>query len=217
MTTQVTKLDSESMKDGTTQAIENKLAIVDISDCLKILKSYYNLTNEESLVLVKSDINKSFTAQYNITNWVSFNIINSATGERLNISLCNDFKIKTPINDKGLNMTFNSQLKDDGIDVYNSNDKAFTSRCYSHIDPRTGYSTTLNYRIENYYRNRSIICGKGCKYLSSDYNNYAVCQCSGATKTNNKYVNSVSDLLLTGVTNINIDLILCYNHVFSVF
>jgi hypothetical protein len=216
MTTQITKLDSESIKDSKIQGIDNKLALVDISDCLKILKSYYNLTNEENLVLVTSDIGKSFTAQYNKTNLVSFNIINSATGERLNTSLCNDIKIKTPINDKGLNLTLYNQLKNDDIDVYNPNDKAFTSRCYSHIDPRTGYSTTVNYRIENYYRNRSIICSKGCKYISSDNNNYAVCQCGGATKTNNKFINSVSDLFLTGVANINIDLILCYNQVFSV-
>jgi hypothetical protein len=215
MATQVTQLDDKSLNDTTKQAIENSLAIVNITDCIKKLKGYYNIT--QSLVLVKSDINTSFNTTLNLNKLVSFNIYNPVTNEKLNKSICNDMQIKTPIDDKQLNKTLYSFLRNDGIDVYNPDDKAFTSRCYSNIDPLTGYSTTLNYRIKNYFRNKSISCGNGCKYANTDANNYAVCQCSGATKTDSDFLNKIGDLFLTGFSNINIDLFLCYNQVLSVF
>jgi hypothetical protein len=217
MATQIAQLDDKSLTDNTKQALENNLSVVNVTECLKKIKSYYNITEKQNLIIVKSDIDKSFNTTVTSDKWVSFNIYNPLTNEKLNKSICDDIQIKTPIIDKQLNQTLFNQLRNDGIDVYNPNNKAFTSRCYSNIDPTTGYSTTLNYRVEHYYRNKSINCGNGCKYTSTDENNYAVCQCNGATKTDSNFLNSISDLFLTGFTNINIDLILCYEQVFSVY
>jgi hypothetical protein len=198
-------------------ALDNKLAIVNTTDCIKKLKFFYNIPGDHSLIVVKTDLDKSFdsTATKNSSNIVSMNIYDSTTKQKLNISICDDFEIKTPLVDGSLNMTTYNALKNQSIDIFDRNSTAFTSRCFSNIDPYTGYDTTLNYRINNYYQNKSIQCSTGCSYQNIDENNYINCKCNGATKTDSEFINHVGDFFIEGFSNINIGVVSCYKEVFS--
>jgi hypothetical protein len=216
ISTQISKTDDQSLEQNIKVAVDNGLTLVNLTDCIQKLKAYYNISKEENLVIVKSDASRSMNITKGINQSVSFDIYNGSTMEKLNKSICDDFQIKSVLKDSGVNQTLYNQLKKEGIDIYNPDDKVFTSRCFSNIDPTTGYSTTINFRIDKYFRNKTIQCGNGCYYVSVDDNNYVTCQCSGVTKTNNEFFNTIGDFVLNGFSNINIDVVKCYKHVFSV-
>jgi cobalamin biosynthesis Co2+ chelatase CbiK len=169
--------------------------------------------------MVKYDSDNSLSTNHSstISNSLSFDLYNPYTMKKLDIKKCDNYEVKTPIQNKTIvNQTLYQQLKNQSIDIFNPNDTAFTSRCTPIFDPETGLSTTLNYRIKNYYQNKTIACGNGCSYKSIDQNDYVTCECSGATDTGNEFVNKVGDFILNGFSNINIGVFTCYMQVFNV-
>jgi hypothetical protein len=218
LATQISQTNEDSLKVSTEQNIENGLSIVNITDCINILKSYYNIPKEKNLLIVKTDTMRLFNTTDKLSNiWVSFNIYNPDNMSVLNKSICNDFQIKTPLNDNQINKTLLYELKNKSIDIYNPNDKFFNSRCYSNIDPVTQYSTTLNFRIKSYFRQKTILCDNGCEYISIDENDYVTCTCSDQSKVNTEFSYNIIEFIKKGYSNINIDLFLCYQQAFSVF
>jgi hypothetical protein len=219
VTTQVSKADDASLEESYNQAVMNKLAVVNVTSCISKLKSYYNLTNATDLVVIKYDMDKQLlagNANATFSNSLSFDFYDPHTNAKLNRSICDSYEVKMPFdrNNTAINMSLYKDLKNQSIDVYNPNDTAFTSRCTSIIDPATGYSTTLNYRRNNYFQNKSISCGNGCTYKNIDQNDYVVCQCDGVTQTDSELINNLGDLFLGGFTNINLGIIVCYDHTF---
>src|SRR5690606_5990840 len=80
------------------------------------------------------------------------------------------------------------QMKNEsGIDIFNPNDTAFTTRCYIHSED---LDTTVNYRRSNYYANTTIKCNPGCEYNGLDEDGYIDCKCLNA-KTEYNIVNQV--------------------------
>jgi hypothetical protein len=214
ISTQVSLTDDKSLEEQNLLATEYKLSKLNLTECIRKLKSYYNIPKDISLMVVKYDISLSNLTQI-IDNPVTFDLFNPINSEKLNKSICDSYEIQTPLIDN-VNKTLFQQLKNQSVDIFNRNDTAFSSRCSTVIDPTTGLSTTLNYRISNYFQNITNNCGAGCTYKHLDDNDYVTCQCSGVTQTDNDFINKVGDFILNGYSNINIEVILCYNQVFNV-
>jgi hypothetical protein len=218
MTTQVTKTDAQSLDEVNKQALENNLSIINITQCISQLKEYYNISMDKDLILSKTDSLQPDSNSTEGTNKaVSFEFYNPDTMEKLNKSVCNSFEVKTPIADRNFNQTLYNQLKEQGVDMLNPKDPAFQSKCFSNIDSSTNYSTTLNYRIDNYFQNATAQCSNGCKYKNVDQNGYITCDCSGVVNTDNEFINKLGDYVLNGVSNLNIEVLLCYQQVFNVY
>jgi hypothetical protein len=220
ITTQISKTDDQSMEEQNKQAIDNRLSTLNITECTNKLKDYYHLPKNTSLILIKYDLDKSLSANLSqaIGNSVSFDLYNPSTMKKLNVSLCDSYEVQTPIADmRDLNKTLYQQFKNQSVDIFNPKDEAFTSRCSVVIDPDTGYSTTLNYRIKKYYQNKTINCGNGCSYKSMNDNDYVTCQCSGVTSTDSEIINNIGDFFINGFTNINVSVFICYKQVFNVY
>jgi hypothetical protein len=101
-------------------------------------------------------------------------------------------------------------LKREGIDAFNPNDPAFTTYCYPFVDNQKDYDTTLNYRINNYFRNQNDCLNNGCEYkgINND-TSYIQCGCKGLRQDgNNKFENIIGKNILTCVSKVNVILIL---------
>jgi hypothetical protein len=95
-----------------------------------------------------------------------------------------------------------------GIEIYDPNSKAFTDRCFNFIDPITGFDTTLNYRIQNYFNGMAASCGSQCSYnyISTDFT--IVCSCQ---ITSDEAYGTFSSASIKSVSDVNLDMVKCAN------
>jgi hypothetical protein len=214
---------NESLSDVIETAVDNRLSIIDGNSCYETLKKYYNISITDDILAIKSDIN-SYLQLDNldkplVSNSAQIKIYNPTTREELNISLCSNeqFNIRTPIKTADLlNLTGYNGLKSSGIDGFNPNDTSFTDICFTHVDVKTQYDTTLTYRRSNYFQNKSAQCsGTNCTYENIDDNNYVSCNCyvQPAEQINNEFV----DYFLVNLSTWNFGVVKCYNLIFKVY
>jgi hypothetical protein len=196
-------------------AYRNSMPIFNLKECEKILKEHYNITSSEQLIFVTNNFNSALDAaktnKTNQTNSYSISVYHPVTKEKLNMDLCNDVqqKVLMPVgNNTNLNLTLYREMKVDGIDIYNPNDKAFNDQCMSYIDKGTQKDTTLNWRRENYYQQTTPQCGFNCTYSGINDKNYTECTC-GINATS-LYENSFFDYALDGTfSEFNFKVISC--------
>jgi hypothetical protein len=220
--TQFSYSNDQSLSETDRVALANKLSIIDADECFNTLKQFYNISSDKDLLISKTDIN----SYLNLTsldeplrsNNVQVKIYNPTTREELNITLCNYINIKIPIKSKELlNLTYYKKVNDTGIDVYNPNSDAFTSSCFSYIDNTTNYDTTLNYRRNHYYLNKSAICrGSDCTYETIDENDYVTCNCTNIKHGDQVYNDFVS-YVLGSLSNWNFFVITCSSLILPVY
>jgi hypothetical protein len=93
-----------------------------------------------------------------------------------------------------------------GIEIYDPTSNAFVDRCFSFIDPITGYDTTLNFRIQNYFNGLAASCGGRCKYayISTDYR--MLCSCLPVASEASGTFDSYS---LAPISDVNFELVKC--------
>jgi hypothetical protein len=163
------------------EALSNGLSIVNFTNCLDIVKQYYNLTDIDLLTITKTDIDPSLMDGGNYTNsslnYVDINLYFNNLQVRMNMSMCDNIKIKTPIKEGGMNLTDYYNYKNQSIDILDPGDPLFTSRCYTY--ELNGYDTTINMRRRYLFPNKTILCNNNCTYAGIDENNYIECDCSG--------------------------------------
>jgi hypothetical protein len=198
-------------------AVNNKMSVIIPDPCITVLKSYYNLSNDESIIFMKTDYSK-FTNLENMdksymSNLVNFKLYHPTTRELIDLDLCGEFPfiVKTHItNIDILNMTYYYTMKDSGIDIYNPSSPAFNDICIAHIDTDTGFDTTLNWRRKNYYQNLSCVCeGANCTYIGIDHDEYINCECYNLKPKDNIVANFVG-YLLSQLSVWNFGVFLCY-------
>jgi hypothetical protein len=221
LSSQISLSDKNSIELTNQEAIKNHLSIIDLDKCIEKLKQYYNTTDD--FIISKTQYSSLLKINTNetISDSTSLKIYNINTRNEINMSLCNNTNItyKFPLSEnmkKEMNLTAFKILNDSGIDVFNPNSSSFTSVCSTHIDDTTEYDTTLNYRRQNYFQNKSIQCsGTDCKYEGIDENYYVKCACLYQAQPSSPEVfDTVVDYYLQPLSQWNFSLILCYMLVF---
>jgi hypothetical protein len=215
---QIMKSSNSSIDQAVQDAIANDLSIINMTNCIKTLKAYYNLTESDNLIIVKKDTDPSI-ANNTGSKQVQVDVY-TTNRTKLNISICeNDhISVKIPIlnksteGNKDLNLTRYSEIKKSGVDIFDPNDSAFTSRCYNYT--YNGYDTTVNSRRQLLYSNTSIQCSDGCSYTGVDENNYAECDCQGKTE---KVQNNIVDIALGTLTSFNFEIVSCSSRLSDVY
>jgi hypothetical protein len=214
---QMFKADSEeSTADFMDNAMENGLSVANLTNCLRSMRAYYNLSENESINIVKTDTDPSLLdgqSRDTVAKSVEINLY--AEGKKLNMSVCESdtVSIKIPLtNSTSLNSTQYHEFKSKGVDLFDSEDPFFNSVCVSY--PLDNYDTTVEMRRKKYYSNNSLTCGEGCNYVGIE-NNYVQCDCQGADVYDLPVVNVISVLYDT-VSGINIGLVLCTDRAFDV-
>jgi hypothetical protein len=221
LTSQISLSDKSSLELTNQEAVKNHLSIIDLGKCIETLKQYYNTTDDFTISKTQYSSLLKINTNETISDSTSLKIYNINTRNEINTSLCNNTNItyKIPISEnmkKEMNLTAFQILNNSNIDVFNPNSSSFTSVCSTHIDNATQYDTTLNYRRQNYFQNKSIQCsGTDCKYEGIDENYYVNCNCKQGDQISNPEVfDTVVDYYLQPLSQWNFNLILCYQLVF---
>jgi hypothetical protein len=180
--TQIMLSNQESLNKANEISKYHNLTIINGTDCVKQLQKYYNIDSD--ILIAKSEeavlnVNKSNNAN------VTIEYYDLQTRKQLNKSICKSDKdefmqpiLMTPQENAKYN-----KLKKEGIDMYNTHDPAFRTKCIPYVDPYTQYDTTLSYRLKNYFVNRTECLINNCAYTGLDAEGYIICSCD-ATSTN---------------------------------
>jgi hypothetical protein len=159
------------------------LATYNVDKCVSILQKSENITG--NLIIAKIEKNSNLNLD-NInnsypTNLVNVNFYNPITFKKLNNTLCNatvsfGFPLK---NASAMNMTKYRQLKDDGIEMYDSKDPSYSNICNTYVDKDTNFDTTVNSRRTMYYQGRDGTCLGSCNYTGIANDTRVQCNCTG--------------------------------------
>ena len=153
--------------------LNNGISSIDLGECEKILQEKYEIN--EPLIIIKLDIKRNDT----VSTQVEYEIFDPINLKKLNLSYCENVKINIypPINID--NQTFNlvKHLKNQGYDLFNSNDDFYNDLC----SPYNSFNNTdvlLNDRRNDYYIQNITLCEENCQYESFDIESIRVkCIC----------------------------------------
>jgi len=227
-------LYSNDMDDPKKQ-INKGISAVNLGNCEQVLKEYYNISQNESLIILNMESKRNeITKREN--NDSSFNLGKRAqievydfSGKKLNLSLCNDIKILKYLEDVKDELNFNSaaNLANKGIDVFNAKDSFFNDLCHK-FDIEKGKDIILTDRRNDFYQNASF-CEDGCLYNGIDYDLItAIYICNSNflqgdigkindNKEQKEILNfeNIKKSFISHLFDFNIEVIYCYNLVFD--
>jgi hypothetical protein len=192
-------------------SVGNNFPVYNISDCQEILKNYYNITNEDKLIYMTTNLDSSLNTDN--VNKYSFAVYNSITNEKLDLKLCNSITqhVMMPLtNSSQYNLTEYKQMKTQGIDMYNRNDPYFNDRCSNFIDNTTGADVSINMRRQKFNKQKAPQCmGTNCTYNGINSDNYVNCTCSSEDEAS--LFNTPYQYVLNSYSKFNIDIFVCIN------
>lgn len=121
----------------------------------KRLRLQYNINDNVTLLLLKIDILK----EYLLIPIIEYEIYNSKTKEKLNLSICKDTKAKIYIP---------VSIDENNLFKYNSSSEYYNDICYPYT---TEYKTDiiLEDRRNEYIDNAMSLCEKNCQYKNYDF------------------------------------------------
>ena len=220
------------------EQLKKGISAIDLGNCTQTLKEHYNISNEESLIILnmeskrneskeedKNDNDKSFDLGKNVQVEVY-----DMSGRKLDLSVCKEnIKVMKYIGDvEELNIDSAMSLGEKGIDVFNASDEFFNDICHNYNNT-DGIDIIIKDRRTDIYQNVSF-CQDGCTYTGMDYELMtANCICDSSIlqnelnnntkKENSKEeelsFNSMKDSLLKSLFPFNLDVIHCYNLVIN--
>jgi hypothetical protein len=176
--TQVTLSNKISLQESKNISNYHNISTIK-EDCIDKLKSEYNIDSDILIVKSEDKIYKNNSFIYVINT----NYYNLITKQKLDNTKCNQmrYEVKIPIPFSTKEKEIITQLKDQGIDVFNKSDLAFKTSCVSYIDPQTDYDTTLNYRINKFLSNTTDCSNNGCSYNGYNTDGFINCDCYSGT------------------------------------
>ena len=161
-------------------ATEQKLSTIELTECAEYLKKYYNISEQEDLIMIKIDKNTTDAVVNEIEYYIyDFN------GKKLDLSLCKGISItvNSPIIDtSSIDLNKANDLANQGIDVFDSNDTFFNDICQP-FSSENNSDVTISDRRNDYYQNVSF-CDVDCTYEGINYETTnAICNCDATTLT----------------------------------
>ena len=160
------------------EQLKKGISAVDLGDCTQAIKEYYNISKDESLIILnmeskKNDSKKQGEKDNNDNSfYLGKNVqveVYDMSGRKLDLSVCKeDIKVMKYIGDvEELDIESAMGLADQGIDVFNASDSFFNDICqdYNNTD---GKDLVIKDRRSDIYQNVSF-CQKGCAYDGMNY------------------------------------------------
>ena len=180
---------------------------IKLGECENTLRLQYNISDNGTLIIFKMDI---FEEGFLIP-LIEYEVYNSETNQKLDMSFCNDSKISIsiPVN-----------IDEDNLFKYNTSSEYYNDICF-HYTSEKGTDLSLNDRRNEFSDNNKSLCESNCQY--DGYNNNtkkAQCECeikiklpliSEITINKDKLINDLVDIK----NSINIKIIKCYKVLFS--
>ena len=203
-------------------------SIVDLSECIQLLKSIYNLKEEEDLWIIKSDTVKQISESY-VGNQVDYQIFSSSKGAILNSSECKAHNltvtVSNPFNASLLSNSFQKKVDSvisNGYDVFDSDSPFYRDVCTPFTN-ENGNDVLIDDRKSDYFNEALQICENGCTFMQYNIStNYYSCKCPVKDGINQEMESSyetktqkLDDDFFKKKKNSNIEVFKCASQVFS--
>ena len=198
---------------------DTDLPWLDLSTCGEVLKAYYNINSDQSLIILKYGLISDLTYEGEL----QFEVYDPVTFQKLNLSLCNESNvnliISLPLSDEFVKAIKN--IIDQGYDPFDLNDRFYREICTPY-DSENGTDVLLDSREEYYYSSlNNIVCPDHCKTSSFDLDSkYLKCECpvnESDITLNLKHITgeNVGNSFYSTLKNSNWKVMICYNLVFN--
>ena len=205
--------DSNIIYQLTSSYIENNnlndnLCNIHLGLCEDKLKSFYNISYNSTLLMLKTMIYQKGL----LIPIIEYEIYNIKTKKTLDLNICEGIKI---------NISIPADIDENNLFKYNSSDEYYNDICY----PYTTENNTdiiLKDRRQVFINNNLSLCEKNCSYEGYNYNTKKVlCECSVKIKfTFISEININADILLCNFKDIrniiNIITMKCYYTLFTI-
>lgn len=174
-------LQIQDQEKGLVEARNNKLPIVDFKECEDILKMKGIIgINQQifalNMISSPSDIKNDTILQ---NKAVTTKIVDS-NGKNVNITECNKFEVKNPINGNLVNISMYDDVKSRlGYNIFNSSDEMFEDICKPFPNVN---NTDLTLGTRRKMFNSSVSCPPGTEFNGFDEHQYSKCTSSSPPK-----------------------------------
>ena len=195
-------------------SINPNVSTIDLGECENILKEKYNISKDYSLIVLKTDIkNDDLSVTY-----VQYEIYHPITKKQLDLKYCNDIKItvNVPVNLDDNAILLYDSLSESGYNLFDSEDDFYNDICSTYTS-ENGTDMTLADRKDEIYSvaGNITMCQTGCIFeLYNKTTKKAKCNCDAqvnSTETDiSKIEFSISNILLSTLTNSNFLVLKCY-------
>ena len=203
----------EDQKNSLNPNISN----IDLVECEDILKKENNITKEQSLILLKTDIKNEDLS----STVVQYEIYHPVTKDKLNLESCKDVKIvvNVPVKLDSNKVSLYDSLSESGYNLFDSEDSFYNDICATYTSENGTDMLLEDRKKEIFSKNGNIsLCQDGCKFESYNKTTQkAKCNCdaqSESTETDLEKINfdkkKVGKSFLTTLTNSNFFVLKCY-------
>ena len=194
---------------------------VDLGKCENLLKNKANLTDEDDLIIFKTDIKSD---DLKIT-YIQYEIYNPYTKIKLDLDICSkeSIYIYSPILITSEEESLYDSLNNSGYNLFDSHDSFYNDICAT-FTTKNGTDISLKDRYNSIYNNikEYSMCQNNCTFLYYNTSTKkAKCECSAqiedtiTDKNSIDFKNKIMDKLLTVIKNSNYLVLKCYKLVFS--
>jgi hypothetical protein len=199
------------------------ISSIDLNECENILRKKCNLSDDESLIVIKTDIKSPDLS----STYVQYEVYNPHNLEPLSLEDCKGIKIvvNVPVNLDDKILSYDDSVSESGYNIYDSEDDFYNDICSTYTS-QNGTDMTLEDRKKEIYSTTEslTICQDGCK--TESYNRTtkkAKCNCdvqTSSTQTNITKINFSKDALLSSfigtIKNSNFLVLKCYKLALSI-
>ena len=217
---QITTLDKQN------DPINHKeISIIDLGECQQILKAYYHIPEEESLIIYKTDIKTSNLVQ----SFIQYEIYNPLNLEKLSLSICDNttITISSVIHLDNETIALYNSLSKSGYNLFDAKDSFYNDVCTAYTTQK-GTDMILEDRKKEVFEIKGNIslCQKGCKIKDFNSTTQEIkCKCSPqineiealSTYSDDKFIVEIlKDRIFTTITNSHISVLKCYKLAFEI-
>ena len=187
--------------------VYENISTINLGECENILRKYYKLEENDTLLIFKIEIYKEGL----LIPIIEYEVYNLRIKKKLDLNICNKSKIK---------ITHRVSINEDMLFKYNSSDDYYNDICYPYTTENFT-DITLDDRRNEYLKDNMSLCEVNCEYDGyNSENKTAECECEIKIKIplmEEIVINK--DILLNNFMNINnainIVVIKCYEVLFS--
>ena len=209
---QLSKLEDQMNQDN------SNVSNIDLGDCEDILRETNHISDNEDLIIYKTDIKTSDSS----TTFVTYEVYDSSLN-KLNLSACSStqISINVPVRlDDSLDNLAKS-LSDSGYNLFDENDSFYNDICATYTS-ENGTDMLLSDRKSDIYSStqNQTLCQTGCELASyNSTSKKAKCNCDIETSTLINTLNidnlfdkkEIAKSFYDTLTNSNFRVMKCYN------
>ena len=178
--------DDEIKFEITTSKENNEyknVSIISLGECENILKAHYNINQNESLLIFKTDIYE----EGSLVPKIRYEVYDLKSKNQLDLSICTNTKIEILL---PCIVDTNNEYK------YNPSSDYYNDICYSYTT-NDGTDIILSDRRTEYITNKMSLCGTGCEYKG--YNSEikkSKCECNAKGNSGNSGNNEMYESII---------------------